>query len=54
MAPEAKSVSIAGEFNNWDPQKTPLEKVTDKVWTCDLKLNKGKYEYKLVIDGAWS
>jgi chromosome partitioning protein len=55
-APQAKSVYIAGDFNNWQPQKTPLRLTgKDGLWSADVLLNKGKeYQYKFVVDGTWS
>ncbi|GAB1475399.1 1,4-alpha-glucan branching protein GlgB [Bacillota bacterium] len=32
-APEAKNVFLTGEFNNWDPVKTPMKKITEQgIW----------------------
>ncbi|MBR7145764.1 MAG: glycogen-binding domain-containing protein [Lentisphaeria bacterium] len=49
-----KNVSIAGNFNDWDPTaKAMLDKNGDGVYRCTLLLKPGKYEYKFVIDGVW-
>ncbi len=54
LYPRAKSVHIAGDFNNWQPVKTPLEKVGQSgVWQTEMKLPAGKYRYRLVVDGQW-
>ena len=54
LYPRAKSVQIAGDFNNWQPSKTKLEKVGDGgVWQTKLHLPPGKYRYRLVVDGQW-
>ncbi|MDD5327263.1 MAG: AAA family ATPase [Phycisphaerae bacterium] len=54
LYPRASSVQIAGDFNNWQPVKTPLQKVGDSgVWQTKLKLPAGKYRYRLVVDGQW-
>jgi len=54
LYPRAKSVQIAGDFNNWQPSKTKLEKVGDGgVWQTKLRLPPGKYRYRLVVDGQW-
>ncbi len=54
LYPRAKSVQIAGDFNNWKPEDTPLSKVSDNgVWQVKLPLNRGKYRYRLVVDGKW-
>jgi chromosome partitioning protein len=54
LYPRAESVFIAGDFNNWQPEKTPMEKVGDSgVWQTKLELPRGKHRYRLVVDGKW-
>ena len=54
LYPRAHTVQIAGDFNNWQPQQTPMVKVGDSgVWQTKLKLPAGKYRYRLVVDGQW-
>jgi chromosome partitioning protein len=54
LYPRAKDVKIAGDFNNWQPQETPMQKVGDSgVWQTQLKLPAGRYRYRLVVDGQW-
>ncbi len=54
LYPRAESVQIAGDFNNWQPAKTQMQKVGDSgVWQTKLKLPAGKYRYRLVVDGQW-
>ena len=54
LYPRAQAVQIAGDFNNWQPTATPLEKVgTSGVWQTKMKLPAGKYRYRLVVDGQW-
>jgi len=54
LYPRANSVQLAGDFNNWQPQKTPLQKVGESgVWQTRLKLPAGRYRYRLVVDGQW-
>ena len=48
----AKSVAVAGSFNNWSTKKTPLRKEGER-WTTTLKLPRGRYEYRFVVDGNW-
>jgi 1,4-alpha-glucan branching enzyme len=48
----ATSVAVAGSFNDWDAKKTPLSKKGD-CWTTTLKLPRGRYEYRFVVDGKW-
>jgi chromosome partitioning protein len=54
LYPHAGQVQIAGDFNNWQPATTPMEKVGDSgIWQTQLKLRPGKYRYRLVVDGKW-
>ncbi len=47
-----KEVFICGEFDNW--RKNPLYYNGDLgKWTCTLKIKKGKYCYKFIVDGNW-
>lgn len=50
--PQARSITIAGSFNNWNPQLNYLRKNNDS-WDIFLPLEPGKYEYKFVVDGQW-
>ena len=52
--PEAKGVFLAGDFNGWDVQSIPLKKKGKGAWEAKLNLSPGRYEYKLMVDGAWS
>jgi chromosome partitioning protein len=54
LYPDAQSVCIAGDFNNWQPEKGQLEKVAqDGIWKLKLPLASGRYRYRLVVDGHW-
>jgi chromosome partitioning protein len=54
LYPRAGNVQIAGDFNNWKPETTPMEKVGDSgVWQTKIQIPKGKYRYRLVVDGQW-
>ena len=52
VASEAKSVSLAGSFNGWDPTVTPLMKV-DGAWHVKVGLPRGRHEYRFMVDGQW-
>jgi chromosome partitioning protein len=50
-APHAKSVKIAGSFNNWTPTNDYLmAQNEDGKWYKVLSLAPGEYQYKFVID----
>ena len=54
LYPRAENVQIAGDFNDWQPEKTTMEKVgTSGVWQTEMNLSAGKYRYRLVVDGQW-
>ncbi len=51
-APSAKSVSIAGSFNRWNPDHDRLTGPDrDGAWTIVLPLAPGRYEYRFVVNG---
>ena len=54
LYPHAKKVQIAGDFNNWQPEQTPMKNLSnDGKWQLALPLGPGKYRYRLVVDGRW-
>ncbi|MHC4124448.1 MAG: AAA family ATPase [Planctomycetota bacterium] len=54
LYPRANEVQIAGDFNNWQPEISPLQKVGQSgIWQTKLKLSPGKHRYRLVVDGQW-
>src|ERR1700727_1867309 len=54
FAPEAREVSVAGNFNYWRPDATPLKDKGNGKWVVCLMLRSGQYEYRFVVDGRWS
>lgn len=53
-APEAKAVFVAGTFNDWKPDATPLHNhLPNGEWAVTLPLTRGHHEYKFVVDGQW-
>lgn len=52
-APDAQQVSLAGDFNHWDPQTHPMQRGADGTWSVSLSLRPGTYQYKFVVDGDW-
>ena len=54
LYPRAQEVQIAGDFNNWQPEQSPMQKVGDSgVWQTKMNLAAGRYRYRLVVDGQW-
>jgi hypothetical protein len=54
FAPEAREVNVAGNFNGWRPEATPLKNMNAGEWVVRLMLRSGQYEYRFVVDGRWS
>lgn len=52
-AENASEVYLLGNFNEWDPQRTPMKRKGNKKWTASLSLPAGEYEYKFMVDGQW-
>ncbi len=51
-APEATSVWLAADFNDWSPSGYELEKAPDGSWSITVPLRRGaSYSYNFVIDG---
>ena len=36
-APRAKAVSVVGEFNGWDPVRSPMRRISDGVWETSIE-----------------
>lgn len=51
VQPGAQSVSVAGDFNGWNPDRTSMQRSDGGVWTATIRLNPGRYQYMFVIDG---
>jgi len=56
--PGARDVRIAGDFNDWVPDKDVRSRVEStgetRVWTKVLSLAPGTYHYRYVVDGRWT
>jgi AMP-activated protein kinase-like protein len=51
-APHAQHVALAGTFNRWDPNATPLVRVGEEgTWTVTVPLTAGQHQYAFVVDG---
>ena len=53
VKPGAKRVCVAGTFNEWKPERTPLVPRGNGRWVGDLAVKPGRYEYLFVVDGQW-
>ena len=49
---EAKSVSVAGDFNEWNERATPLARNESGLWSTEIVVSRaGLFGYKFVVDG---
>ena len=52
VAPQASSVAVVGDFNDWDPRRTPLRaEAAGGVWSVNVSLRSGQHQYAFVVDG---
>ena len=49
-SPEAKAVSVVGDFNKWNPTVHPMQKQADGNWFVTIELNHGHHAYMLQVD----
>lgn len=48
----ADTISVVGDFNNWDELATPLRQ-TETGWIATVELEAGRaYEYRYLFDGV--
>jgi hypothetical protein len=53
QAPGASTVSIVGDFNQWNPQALPLRRSADgTMWEVEVTLQPGRYTYAFMVDGV--
>ena len=49
---DAKSVSVVGDFNNWDSTANPMKKQKSGVFVSTLNLSvETSYQFRYVLDG---
>ncbi len=49
---DAQNVAIAGEFNGWKTQTTPMKPLKNGDFTATVLLKPGReYQYRYVVDG---
>ena len=52
--PKAAEVKIAGDFNEWMPDKGVMSvRSEDGTWKKIINIKPGSYQYKFCIDGEW-
>lgn len=50
-APQAKSVSLVGDFNQWQPLAHPMTRMPDGGWRIRMELPHGHHQYLFLVDG---
>jgi 1,4-alpha-glucan branching enzyme len=51
IAGNAQKVAIAGDFNDWKSERTPMKALKNGDFTIALQLDKGReYQYRFVLD----
>jgi 1,4-alpha-glucan branching enzyme len=50
-APEAQSVSLVGDFNQWNPASHPMKQQPDRAWLLRVELKHGHHRYAFLVDG---
>ena len=51
VAPQAASVSLVGDFNDWDPARSPMQ-TAQGVWATTVPLAPGRYRYAFLVNGV--
>lgn len=52
--PNAKAISIVGDFNNWNEDDSPMQKLPDGSWFAELVMSSGRtINYNYSVDGVY-
>ena len=52
FSPEASSVALIGDFNEWGQREVTLAESSDRgIWEFSMALKPGVYHYNLLVDG---
>lgn len=56
IAPSAASVTLVGDFNDWDRAATPLRPTgAGGAWSVSVALQPGRHEYAFIVNGrTWT
>jgi 1,4-alpha-glucan branching enzyme len=50
--PDARSVSLIGDFNGWNPNSLPMHRRVDGWWSIQVPLTHGHHRYLFLVDGT--
>jgi len=52
--PEAETVYLVGDFNEWDEESDEMSKLKDGRFKLALKLDpESEYQFRYLVDGEW-
>ena len=51
QAPQAKHVSVVGDFNHWHANAHPMKRQPDGAWMVQIPLHHGHHQYQFLVDG---
>jgi 1,4-alpha-glucan branching enzyme len=51
-ATQAQSVSLVGDFNQWNAAAHPMKQMPDRSWLLGVELKHGHHRYAFLVDGA--
>jgi 1,4-alpha-glucan branching enzyme len=51
-ASQAKTVSLVGDFNQWNPAAHPMKQMPDRSWLLLVELKHGHHRYAFLVDGV--
>lgn len=52
QAPQAQTVSLVGDFNEWNPGAHPMKQLPDGAWLLMIELKHGHHRYAFLVDGT--
>ena len=50
-SPQAQSVSLVGDFNEWNPTAHPMKRMPDGAWLLTVELKHGHHRFAFLVDG---
>jgi 1,4-alpha-glucan branching enzyme len=51
-ATRAKTVTLVGDFNQWNPAAHPMKQMPDRCWLLQVELKHGHHRYAFLVDGV--
>jgi hypothetical protein len=48
----ARRVTLVGDFNNWNPQRTPMTRSDSGIWSVVLPVMPGRHVYAFMVDDS--